>query len=60
MGKNLKKNIYIGLAKKFVRLVTTLFNKVLSENEKFVFLLKADEPSIYICTHTDIYVYIYI
>ena len=33
--------LYIGLAKKFARLMNTLFNKVLGENEKCVlFLLK--------------------
>ena len=36
---------YIGLAKKFVWLVNTLFNKVLHENEKraFYFYLKLNE-----------------
>ena len=36
-----RKNTAIGLAKKFVQLVNTLFNKDLRESEKCLFLLKA-------------------
>ena len=48
-----EKSFYVGLAKSFVRLVNTLFNTVLGEDEKCLFLFKTERtfwPAPYLCT----------